>query len=386
VSVRHLLAVFILLAGLSAARAHDPGLSSLHLTARDGTVDVVLQFAPADAALLAPLDADGDGRVTRAEFEAARSALDAVPAQWLGLRGGDKPLTLQPMSVHLEEADNNLSFRAIIPAPATGEWTLLFPGLISLPPGHRELVTVTTAGGVVLEKLIQADQPWLTVAWPAASPVATPPDEPHRLVSPKPGEGGSPQVERAPASRAIFVPFLKLGVEHILIGYDHLLFLAGLLLACRRFGSMVVIITSFTVAHSLTLALATFDLVSLPSRVVEPLIAASILYVGVENILRRKQPRESSRWQLTFAFGLIHGLGFASVLRELGVGEAGRGALWPLLGFNAGVEIGQLAVAALLLPVLLYARRAPKFEQRGLPIFSGIVAAAGLFWLIERLF
>lgn len=362
--------------GAAAGRAHDPGLSSLRLTARDGAVEITLQFAPTDAAHLAPLDADADGRVTRAEFEAARPALDVVAGQWLALRQGEQPLALRPMSVGFEEDGDNLAFRAIVPAVPTGEWMLFFPRLIGLPPGHRQSVTVALADGPpFVETLVEAGQPWLTVAWPAAaSPVAMPQDEPRH----------SPQGEGGPASRAVFVPFLKLGIEHILIGYDHLLFLAGLLLACRRFGPMVVIITSFTLAHSLSLALATFNVVSLPGRIVEPLIAASILYVGVENIVRRKDGNRH-RWLLTFAFGLVHGLGFASVLRELGIGEAGRGAVWPLLGFNAGVELGQLAVASVLLPALLYARRAPKFEQRGLPILSGLVAAAGLFWLIERL-
>jgi hydrogenase/urease accessory protein HupE len=362
--------------GAPVARAHDPGLSSLHLTARDGAVEITLQFAPADAAHLAPLDADGDGRVTRAEFETARPGLDAIAGQWLALRQGEQPLALRPMSTGFEEEGDNIAFRAIVPAPASGEWMLFFPRLIALPPGHRQSVTVSLADGrAFATRLVEADQPWLAVTWPASSPVAKPQDEPRPSAQ---GESG-PDV-----SRAVFVPFLKLGIEHILIGYDHLLFLAGLLLACRRFGEMVVIITSFTLAHSLSLALATFDLVSLPGRLVEPLIAASILYVGIENIWKRNDVNRF-RWLLTFAFGLVHGLGFASVLRDLGIGEAGRGALWPLLGFNAGVEIGQLAVAAILLPILLYARRAPKFEQRGLPILSGIVAAAGLFWLVERL-
>jgi hydrogenase/urease accessory protein HupE len=359
-------------AATAAGRAHDPGLSSLHLTARDGIVEIKLQFAPADTARLVPLDTNGDGAVSRAEFETARPALDHLVSDWLAIRDGDRPLAVQPMSVQLEGSDN-LCFRAIVAAPATGSWTLLLPRLIALPPGHRQAVSASLAEGApFFQQLVEAAQPWQTVTWPAAAAA---------------GGRSAPVVTRkAPAAppSATFVPFLKLGIEHILTGYDHLLFLAGLLLACRRFGSMVVIITSFTLAHSLSLALATFEVVALPARVVEPLIAASILYVGVENLLRRD--RESrGRWLLTFAFGLVHGLGFASVLRDLGIGEAGRGAIWPLIGFNAGVESGQLVVAAVLLPALLWARRFPKFERRLLPVLSGLVALAGLCWLVDRL-
>ena len=358
----------VLIAGgalLAAAtlRAHDPGLSTLHLVARDGAVEFVLQFAPGDAAYVAPLDGDGDGRVTRAEFEAARPALGQTVARWAALRPASSPF--QPMSAQFEERDNNVLFRALLPEAPAGAWTLFLPRLIELPPGHRQLVTVVgRSGAVIAEQMLDASQPWLAFSWSAA-PLA---------------HAGATAPAPAPST---FTAFLKLGVEHILLGFDHLLFLAGLLLVCRRLAEMAAIVTSFTLAHSFTLVLATFDLVSLPGRLVEPLIAASIIYVGVENLLRRGKPPRA-RWALTFAFGLIHGLGFAGVLRELGVGEAGRAALGPLVGFNLGVEAGQLAVAAVLLPALLFARRRPWFERRALPALSGLVSLVGLFWLIER--
>src|SRR6185295_4944850 len=131
-----------------------------------------------------------------------------------------------------------------------------------------------------------------------------------------------------------------------LTGYDHLLFLGGLLIACRRFSTMAGIVTCFTIAHSITLALAALDVLAIPSRVVEPLIAASIVFVGIENLVRRgAEPK--GRWALTFVFGLVHGFGFASVLRDLGVGRGGHGLLVPLFTFNLGVEVGQVAVAAI---------------------------------------
>jgi hydrogenase/urease accessory protein HupE len=190
---------------------------------------------------------------------------------------------------------------------------------------------------------------------------------------------GAPAAEVSPT----FWGFLQLGIAHIWTGYDHLLFLFGLLVVCRSFRSIVIIISCFTVAHSVTLALATWNVVHLPARLVEPMIAASILFVGVENLARHgAEPR--GRWALTFAFGLIHGFGFANVLRDLGVGSNGHGLAMPLFSFNLGVEIGQVTIAALVLPLIWRLRRHPAFVRRGVPALSGLVAAAGLYWLLER--
>jgi len=181
-----------------------------------------------------------------------------------------------------------------------------------------------------------------------------------------------------------FGGFLMLGVKHIWTGYDHLLFLSALLLVCRNFKSAIQVVTCFTVAHSLTLAFATLNLVWVSSRVVEPAIAASIIYVGVENLLRPEGPK--GRWLVTFLFGLIHGLGFASVLRDMGVASGTTGVVLPLVGFNLGVETGQIAVACVLLPVFWKLRNWEPFLRGGVPTCSALVAAAGGYWLIERLF
>ena len=173
-------------------------------------------------------------------------------------------------------------------------------------------------------------------------------------------------------------------MEHILTGYDHLLFLFGLLVACRRFSTMALVITCFTLAHSVTLALAALDAVSLPPRVVEPLIAASIVFVGIENLVRRDEPRR--RWVLTLSFGLIHGFGFAGALREAGLGSAGAPLLVPLFSFNLGVELGQIAVAAVLLPLLWKLRERPAYQRYGQHVVSAVIAAAGVYWLVTRVF
>jgi hypothetical protein len=123
---------------------------------------------------------------------------------------------------------------------------------------------------------------------------------------------------------------------------------------------------------------------TLPPRVVEPLIAASIVFVGVENLLRRDEPRW--RWLLTLAFGLVHGFGFAGALKEARLGSAGSSLVVPLFSFNLGVELGQVAVAALVLPLLWKLRGLPAFQKYGQGVISALIAAAGAYWLLTRLF
>jgi hydrogenase/urease accessory protein HupE len=180
-----------------------------------------------------------------------------------------------------------------------------------------------------------------------------------------------------------FGRFLRLGIDHILTGYDHLAFLLGLLIIGVSLREAAKIITSFTLAHSLTLALATLNLIRLSPRVIEPLIAVSIVYVGLENIFRQNL---KWRWLLTFGFGLVHGCGFAAALRELGIGLNGKGVAVPLLSFNLGVEIGQLAIALVLLPLIWRFEKHPDFIRRYSPACSILISAAGAYWLAQRIF
>ena len=175
--------------------------------------------------------------------------------------------------------------------------------------------------------------------------------------------------------------FTRLGLTHILpFGLDHVLFVAGLALLSPRLGPLLAQVTAFTLAHTLTLALSTYGALSLPSRLVEPLIALSIVCVGVENAV---SPRlRSSRLALVFAFGLLHGLGFAGVLAEMGLPDRHR--LLALLAFNVGVELGQLAVIALASGVL--ALWALVGRDRGALVrpASLAIAGIGLFWTVQR--
>ena len=173
--------------------------------------------------------------------------------------------------------------------------------------------------------------------------------------------------------------FVWLGIQHIATGYDHLAFLLGLLIATATLKSLVKTITSFTVAHSITLALATFNIVVLPSRFTESMIAASILYVAAENLIRRKS---LDRWKLTFFFGLVHGFGFSNVLREMQLPRANLAL--SLFSFNLGVEIGQLVFVVLLFPALEDMMRSGRTWLR--PAISIGIGLLAVYWLIQRAF
>jgi hypothetical protein len=190
--------------------------------------------------------------------------------------------------------------------------------------------------------------------------------------------------------------YLTSGVEHILFGFDHICFLLALLLvigiertpsgwAVRDLRSglryTVFIVTSFTLAHSLTLISAALGWISAPARIVESMIAASIAYVAIENIIR---PQARHRYAITFAFGLVHGLGFAYMLQVMLPPE---GVVLPLLLFNLGVELGQLVFVAVALPILWLLARAvgpATYRRRLMPALAAALALLALLWLIER--
>jgi hypothetical protein len=177
--------------------------------------------------------------------------------------------------------------------------------------------------------------------------------------------------------------FVRSGIHHIMIGPDHILFLVGLLLLGGSTMALVKIVTAFTIGHSVTLTLAALNLVTPPASVIEPAIALSIVFVGADNLVRG-DGRDLRGW-VALVFGLVHGFGFANVLREFGLPrEALR---WSLFSFNVGVEIGQLAIV-LLVAALLEAIRRQSATLRQRVVFAGsiVVIAAGTYWFVERVF
>jgi hydrogenase/urease accessory protein HupE len=245
---------------------------------------------------------------------------------------------VKPASFATQEESSAIRVSYLFPLTARGSVDIQSPLLEKLAPGHRQYVTFA---GKSLVLTAQKNSTSLEVS------------------------GGT------------FVPLLRMGVEHIWFGFDHLAFLLALLLAVANLREAFKIITAFTIAHSITLTAATFDLLRLPGNFVEPVIALSIVYVGIENFFGK--PR-TNRALVTFAFGLIHGFGFATALKELGIG---RDAPTALLAFNLGVELGQVTIAAVLLQVLWKLRDVR--ETRYVQVCSVIIAAAGGWWLFERI-
>lgn len=184
---------------------------------------------------------------------------------------------------------------------------------------------------------------------------------------------------------AVAATFVPSGVHHILIGPDHILFLIGLLLLGAKPWALLRIVTAFTIGHSLTLSLAALDLLTPPSRVVEPAIALSIVFVGADNLLVRREGGRDLRSWIALVFGFVHGFGFASVLKEFGLPREALG--WSLFFFNVGVEIGQLVIVGIVASLLALIRgRNPVLGQRLVVAGSIVVIAAGTYWFIERVF
>jgi hydrogenase/urease accessory protein HupE len=182
---------------------------------------------------------------------------------------------------------------------------------------------------------------------------------------------------------AVVQRFLPAGIRHIVVGPDHLLFLAGLLLLGGSVRQLAVIVTMFTAAHSLTLSLAALSIVSPPARIIEPAIALSIVYVGADNLLIR-DGRDVRAW-IAFAFGFIHGFGYAGVLRDMDLPRRALG--WSLFSFNLGLEIGQLAVVAVVATAFAALRARSEAAGRRLAFTGSIVVmATGALWFIQRVF
>ena len=344
---------------LQYANAHDPGLSSLTIRQRTNSLEATLTLAVKDAAQVAEIDEDHDGIVTQAEFARSRPQLEAIVGKQVVITAAGKVGKNKSVQSRLDE-NKNVEVRLDLTIPIFSDLEIESKLISSLPLGHRQYLQVQNSRGeIIFEQLLSA----------AADRVTVEMSDAHSITA-------ASEVARS------FANFLSLGVKHILTGYDHLLFLFGLLLVARGFFSSLGIITSFTVAHSITLALATLHLVQIPSRIVEPLIAASIVFVGIENLLRGDIP--TARRVVAFGFGLIHGFGFASALREAGIGSGTGGIVLPLFSFNLGVELGQIMVAALALPIIWKLRENPMFIARWAPACSAAVVLLGSFWFVQR--
>jgi hydrogenase/urease accessory protein HupE len=334
---RAMAVVAIVLGATATVLAHDPGLSALDVRVGGQQIVAVLSLAAADAEIVGGRDEIGRLALGSIEVRSNGRSLGGTVAQtWT-----DESKGVHARLVYERVGDATILVRSAIPA--------------RLLPGHRELVSIRGDDGAVLTQRmldVRLDEVAASVIRHGADPGST------------------------------AVRFTALGIEHILSGYDHLLFLAGVLVVMRRWRDVIQTITAFTIAHSLTLAMATIGLVDVPGRIVEPLIAASIVYVGLDNLLRNEA---ASRWKVTFGFGLVHGLGFASALRDLGIGTSGLAVALPLVSFNAGVEVAQIAVSLLLVPLFWKLSARPLAHVQFASAGSLLVALAGACWLVGRL-
>src|SRR5262245_16848604 len=332
---------------LSAASllAHDPGLSSLDVSVTRHAISVTLSIDAADLTI-----------VTNNQHIDRRPALDAFARESVRLSLGGEALKAGEGQVLVDEsgAQVRLLFGSASSKQGTRRLAITSDVPARLARGHRELLVVNINGGRAGQTLLDAQSNIFTVDLETVSETA-----PHLAWS-----------------------FLKLGNHHILSGYDHLLFLAGLFLAACTVKELVVLLSAFTLAHSISLVLVVVGGLRLPGSIVEPLIAASIAWVGVENLVRERQ---GGRWLVVFGFGLIHGFGFADALMDLGFGSTAFDVAVALFSFNAGVESGQLVAAAAVLPIVWSIRSKPVWQARLMPLCSLLIAIAGMYWFVGRL-
>jgi len=311
-----------------------------------------------------PMDSDLDAEVTPIEQENVKPEI----AKWAlnGVQTTIDGKKVSPDSLgSVSFDDKNNAFIEFHYPQSVGQ-TLRFQAdfLSKLPANHKQFVTIKNESGHSLsEKMLSQTDNVIDL----------------NLTVTSLNKSNSTASE---AKSTTFNDFLLLGIEHILTGYDHLLFLLSLLIVTRSFWPAFKIITYFTIAHSITLALAGLNIIDIPGNIVEPLIAATIVYVAVENILRDGKPK--GRQWLTFFFGLVHGFGFAAVLREMGISSYETGILVPLFSFNLGVELGQIAVTVLVLPIIWWLHKQVKIEAKLTSVCSILIALAGAYWLIER--
>jgi hypothetical protein len=365
---RRILSWLLALAMLAAlpASAHKPSDSYLSLDVNGSTVTGQWDIALRDLDFALQLDHDGDGELTWLEIRSRHEAIAAYALARLALASGAQACTVsagqQQVDHHTDGAYTVLRFTAACAQPVSA-LTVDYRLFADLDPQHKGLLKISHAGQVSTA-IFGADQPRQTLSL------------------------------AAPSRLAQFGDYVKNGAWHIWIGFDHILFLLSLLLpavlaplAARQaqtmraaFFDVLKVVTAFTLAHSLTLTLASLHVLALPSRWVESAIAASVVLAALNNIVplfRGQRPLAA------FAFGLVHGFGFAGVLADLGLPQ---GALvWSLFAFNAGVELGQMAIVAVFLPLAWYARRT-WFYRQVLTTGSAMIALLAAGWFVERAF
>ena len=360
------LACALLLATIAPAQAHKPSDSYLSVDVQGKQVNGQWDIALRDLDYAIGLDVNGDGQLSWDEVRANHAAIAAYALARLDLAvaAGPCPISadLQQLDHHTDGAYTVLRFHATCPQPVD-KLVIGYRLFADIDPQHKGLLKLTN-GAATATAIFSPDQARQSIA-----------------------VGGADRLRQ-------FGDYLRNGVWHIWIGFDHILFLLSLLLPAvlltkadgaqatikSAFVDVLKVVTAFTVAHSLTLTAASLHLLALPSRWVESAIALSVVLAALNNLVPLFRGR---RALVAFAFGLIHGFGFASVLADLGLPQGAL--LLSLVGFNAGVELGQLAIVAGFLPLAWLLRRSWAYRQM-LTGGSALIAMVAAVWLVERAF
>ena len=340
----------VLAAGLAPVRAlaHEVGLSRGQYHLEGTTLRAELAFARAELLGLVPaLDKNQDGALAEAELVDGEGALQAAVRSGASVLAEGQPCAGELVGARLVQEDGVVLEARFTCGQAPTRASLELKLLQHLPHGHRHLAHVAS-GTAAADAVLLRGASTLEIGANA-------------------GEGSAVGA------------MLWMGIIHILGGLDHLVFLFGLILVGGTLRGLLLTVTAFTVAHSITIALAVLGVWTPSPSFVEPAIALSVAYVGIENFFVKNANR---RWLITFPFGLVHGFGFAGALGEL---QVPREQLVPaLVSFNLGVEAGQLAVLAVVLPLLLWARRRAWFLTYGVRALSAVIVLLGAGWFALR--
>ena len=357
-----------------AAMAHKPSDSYLTMRGTEGSVDIVVRWdiALRDLDYVLELDRDGNGALTWGEVRQRADDITRYATRHLQLTAGSRACaweTTGPLMLdkHSDGTYAVLSLTAHCEGLASGlkaHYSLLF----DVDPSHRGLVQWIAPGSPTSQALVFGTES-------ASQSLALEPQSAWRTLR----------------------EYLVDGMWHIWIGYDHILFLLSLLLPAvlmrrenhwepapslrRSLLEVLKVVTAFTLAHSITLSLAALQVISLPSRLVESTIALSVVFAALNNL---KGTIEKRRWVMAFIFGLVHGFGFASVLADLGLPQ--DALVLALVGFNLGVEVGQMAIVVAFVPIAFWLRTTQFYRKGVLTVGSVLVAVIAGWWFVQRAF
>jgi hypothetical protein len=350
-----LVALLALLAALFAAQpafAHAAPFSYLDVSLHDGVADGTLTVHVADPAHdlgITPPERLYTPGVLNARLKEIEADLD----KGLFLRSGDRPLKLEWTGAAAVPGQSQIRFSYRIADVSAGKLSVR-TDLYPYDRQHQTFVNIYLDAELRQQWIFNHGAPERTYYFGTTA--------------------GALEVIRT---------FVPAGIHHILIGPDHILFLCGLLLLGGSWKTLVKIVTAFTLGHSLTLSLAALNIFAPPATITEPAIALTIVVVGADNLMRGGG--KDLRALAALLFGLIHGFGFASVLKEFGLPR--EALAWSLFSFNVGVEIGQLVIVGIVATSLEFVRRQnPMIGRRVATVGSYVVIAAGAFWFIQRVF